>query len=294
MLTKEAEEQHHSPHLPSVLVRCVGGRDGGQTQTFHLIGLLSEESKLSRSSALMNRAHESEQHLANVSSIIELIQSIQSSGSVPTERTEGAPSVQWNVSANEVAQFVLANVSVGQHYDLIIYADNLIGRSAPLLYRNLLLLNGKPLFLPHCQYQLSHVKLISLLHFLCIFLLILVPTDAVLKGLAVRLAKMYSSLSICVFSTLDTSKLYRDPFFAFSSFSPHFFPHIFPFTDSVVNQANVATAPSRPNWAYLRFKGLLLVLFLLLIMAMIGLTIRSYLFSVSSYERGTHSPDNGK
>lgn len=80
----------------------------------------------------------------------------------------------------------------------------------------------------------------------------------------------------------------------FIAIYPYAFLLTFPLADSVVNQANVATAPSRPNWAYLRFKGLLLVLFLLLIMAMIGLTIRSYLFSVSSYERGTHSPDNGK
>lgn len=151
-LTKEAEEQHlhNLAHLPSVVVRCVGGRDGGQTQTFHLIGLLAGESKAeTRNTVLMNRAHESEEHVANVSSIIELIQSIQSSGSVAAERTEEyrqrAPSVHWNVSANEVAQFVLANVTVGQQYDLIIYADNLIGRSGALLYRNLLLLNGKPL-----------------------------------------------------------------------------------------------------------------------------------------------------
>lgn len=173
MLTKEAgeqhqyqhqhhqqQQQHHSAHLPSVVVRCVGGRDGGQTQTFHLIGLVAGESNLEgRSSPLMNGAHESEQHVGNVSSIIELIQSIQPSwGSVGRERTkeqhhqpqqQRAPSVQWNVSANEVAQFVLANVTLGQQYDLIIYAENLIGRSAALLYRNLLLLNGKPHTLTH-------------------------------------------------------------------------------------------------------------------------------------------------
>ena len=91
---------------------------------------------------------------------------------------------------------------------------------------------------------------------------------------------------MCVCSTVDS------PLFLPES---HFPSSLFHFSDSVVNQANVATeASSRPNWAYLRFKGLVLVLFLLLIIALIGLTIRSYLFSVSNYDRGTHSPDNGK
>ena len=72
-------------------------------------------------------------------------------------------------------------------------------------------------------------------------------------------------------------------------------------TDSLANQTNVATTTastsgsSRPNWAYLRFKGLVVVLFLLLIMALIGLAIRSYLATTSLYERsGTHSLDDGK
>lgn len=175
----QPQHPHHSA-VPTVRVRCVGGRDGGQAQTFHLIGLVSAETP--GNTALMDRAHESQhqpqqQHVGNVSSIIELIQSIQSSGSVPTKHTEYSqqqqqqrpPSVHWNVSANEVAQFVLVNVTVGQHYDLIIYSQNLIGRSAPLLYRNLLLLNGKPLG-DALQHSLPSFFLLSFFSFFLSFI----------------------------------------------------------------------------------------------------------------------------
>ena len=142
----------------AVVVGCVAGKDGGKPQTFHLIGLLAVASASANQSHGTKPLSAEQQHIHHgvgvpadrtrdhrVSSIIELIQSIQSSGQSATALpSKPSPAVHWNVSTNEVPRFVLANVTVGQQYHLTIYASNQIGRSEPLVFPNLVLLDGKP------------------------------------------------------------------------------------------------------------------------------------------------------
>ena len=147
-------DNNNNMTTPVVQVNCLPGSDGGKVQTFHLIGLLS--SSISASLDLSNlrtdvpwmrsTSRNDENSYSYIfsnksdpdreqppqqlqSSIIELIQSIQSSNIL-----------QWNLSTNEVAQFVLVDATINQMYDLIIYADNQIGLSAPVIYQNLVLL----------------------------------------------------------------------------------------------------------------------------------------------------------
>ncbi|KAI2798001.1 hypothetical protein BLOT_013912, partial [Blomia tropicalis] len=106
-----------------VMVQCLPGNDGGQQQTFHLIGFNGNQSSFDIES-VDDKHHQS--------SIIELIQS-----------TELSNSIQWNLSSPDVAQFDLTNVDPKQTYHLIIYSTNSIGNSEPLIYNDLVLIENR-------------------------------------------------------------------------------------------------------------------------------------------------------
>lgn len=109
-----------------VMVQCLPGNDGGQQQTFHLIGFNGNQSSFDIES-VDDKHHQS--------SIIELIQS-----------TELSNSIQWNLSSPDVAQFDLTNVDPKQTYHLIIYSTNSIGNSEPLIYNDLVLIGNNNQF----------------------------------------------------------------------------------------------------------------------------------------------------